>query len=168
MQFSLVDYFKVIMGLFLIFAVGLYQTYLSASLSQIKNQIMLCHVYGIQFRSFLIDIFWPQAKSNIYFLLSLIYLISTNEFAMIKASGAQLQTVGTLTEMYLNSYRMNQAYLLSAFSLMTWLIVIFILRSAVLLIENLDFEIDGFNLKIDRLDLSGHKVSAIMGRSGLG
>ncbi len=36
------------------------------------------------------------------------------------------------------------------------------------LIENLDFEIDGFNLKIDRLDLSGHKVSAIMGPSGSG
>ena len=36
------------------------------------------------------------------------------------------------------------------------------------IIENLDFEIDGFNLKIDRLDLSGHKVSAIMGPSGSG
>jgi len=127
-QFYLVDYFKVIIGFFLIFAVGLYQTYLSASLSQMKSQILLCHVYGIQFHRFLFDIFWPQAKFNIYFLLSLIYLISMNEFAMIKASGAQLQTVGTLTEMYLNSYRMNQAYLLSAFSLVTWLIVIFILR----------------------------------------
>ncbi len=51
-----------------------------------------------------------------------------NEFAFIKASGAQIQTVGTLTEMYLNSYRMNQAYLLSAFSLFTWIVMIFVLR----------------------------------------
>ena len=36
------------------------------------------------------------------------------------------------------------------------------------IIENLDFEIDGFRLKVNRLDLSAHKISAIMGPSGAG
>ncbi len=36
------------------------------------------------------------------------------------------------------------------------------------IIENLDFEIDGFRLQVNRLDLSAHKISAIMGPSGAG
>lgn len=36
------------------------------------------------------------------------------------------------------------------------------------LIENLNFEIDGFTLHVDKLDLSNHKVAAIMGPSGAG
>lgn len=37
-----------------------------------------------------------------------------------------------------------------------------------LIIENLNFEIDGFILNVKHLDLSGHKISAIMGPSGAG
>lgn len=127
-QFVVMDYLKVVLGLLFLFAVGLYQTYLATSVAKMRNQILLCHIYRIDFSEFITKIFWPQTRYNIYFLISLIYLISMNEFAFIKASGAQIQTVGTLTEMYLNSYRMNQAYLLSAFSLSTWLVMIFILR----------------------------------------
>lgn len=127
-QFIVMDYLKVVLGLLFLFAVGLYQTYLATSVTKMRNQILLCHIYKIDFLEFITRIFWPQARYNIYFLISLVYLISMNEFAFIKASGAQIQTVGTLTEMYLNSYRMNQAYLLSAFSLSTWLVMIFILR----------------------------------------
>lgn len=127
-QFVVMDYLKVVLGLFFLFAVGLYQTYLATSVGRLRNQILICHIYKINFSQFITNILWPQIRYNIYFLISLIYLISMNEFAFIKASGAQIQTVGTLTEMYLNSYRMNQAYLLSAFSLFTWLLVIFILR----------------------------------------
>lgn len=127
-QFVVMDYLKVILGLLFLFAVGLYQTYLATSVAKLQNQILLCHIYKINFSEFVTKIFWPQTRYNIYFLISLVYLISMNEFAFIKASGAQIQTVGTLTEMYLNSYRMNQAYLLSAFSLFTWIVMIFVLR----------------------------------------
>lgn len=127
-QFVVMDYLKVILGLLFLFAVGLYQTYLATSVAKLQNQILLCHIYKINFSEFVTKIFWPQTRYNIYFLISLVYLISMNEFAFIKASGAQIRTVGTLTEMYLNSYRMNQAYLLSAFSLFTWIVMIFVLR----------------------------------------
>ncbi len=127
-QLVVLDYLKVVLGLLFLFAVGLYQTYLATSVVKMRNQILICHIYKIDFLEFVAKIFWPQTRYNIYFLISLIYLISLNEFAFIKASGAQIQTVGTLTEMYLNSYRMNQAYLLSSFSLFTWLVMIFILR----------------------------------------
>lgn len=125
---NLLDYFKVSIGLLFIFSVGLYRLHLSAKLESLKSQMQLCQIYRIDFRTFLTDIFWPQAKNNIIFLISLIYLISVSEFALIKTSGVQIQTLGTLTELYLNSYRMNQAYIISFFNICSWALLYLVLR----------------------------------------
>jgi thiamine transport system permease protein len=122
------DYQKMIFGLVILFFAGLYQSYISAGQLKIESHILICRIYKIHFSDFLKDIFWKQSKKNILFLASLIYLISISEFALFKASGVQIQTVGTLTELYLNSYRMNQAYVISFFSLGTWCIFYFLLR----------------------------------------
>ncbi len=122
------DLFKITIGFFMLFSVGLYQAYLSAKIDSLANQMLLCRIYQIRYLTFVKDIFWPQAKNNILFLISLIYLISVSEFALVKAAGVQIQTVGTLTGLYLNSYRMDQAYLISFFSLLTWCLFYFCLR----------------------------------------
>ena len=122
------DLVKLSMGFFLLFAASLYQSYFATQVDSLRNQMLLAKIYNIRFFEFIKNIFWPQTKKNILFLLSLIYLISLSEFALVKAAGAQIQTVGTLTQQYLNSYRMDQAYVVSFFSLITWCCFYFSVR----------------------------------------
>ncbi len=116
------DFFKMSFGLFILFSVGLYQTYLSPQLSELKSQLIVCRIYNLDLKIVIKNMIWPQMQKNIIFVVSLLFLLSLTEFSLLKATGSQKQTVGTLTFQYLNSYRMDQAYVISFTCLISWLI----------------------------------------------
>ena len=126
-QFSF-DFLKINIGISILFFVGLYKIYLLPSVDQIRSQVIQCRIYNVRFYDFLIRIVWPQISSQIIFVISMLYLIAVSEFALMKAAGSQILTVGTLTESYLKSYRMDQAYVLSFFSLISWVIIYYTAR----------------------------------------
>jgi len=123
-----IDLLKVTLAFTVLYGVGLFRSYLSGTIDSLDAQILVVRCYGISFKCFMQKIAYPLLKKNYIFVMSLIFLISLSDFAVIKATGAQMTTFGTLIESYLGSYRMMHSYVFAALILVLWAIFYFILR----------------------------------------
>ncbi len=124
------DLLKVSLVFTLLYGVGLFRSYLSGVLDTLDAQVRVVRCYNISFVHFMQKIAYPLLKKNYFFVVSLIFLISLSDFAVIKATGAQLETFGTLIESYLGSYRMMHSYVFAGLILVLWAVFYFILRKA--------------------------------------
>jgi thiamine transport system permease protein len=122
------EMFRVNLGIALLFFAGVYKIYLAPVVDELGYQVINCRIYNVGVIEFVFCIAWPQIRQQVIFSISILYLLSVSEFALLKATGAQVVTLGTLTESYLNSYRMQQAYALSFFALLSWAVVYYIMR----------------------------------------
>ena len=92
-----------------------------------EKQMFVARSFGINYFEFLVKIFLPQVKNSLFYCSSLIFIFCVSEFALIKASGAEIKTLGTEMANYLSSYRIEGAFVISLLILVLWLLVTAIL-----------------------------------------
>lgn len=87
-----------------------------------ENQVKVARTFGIDFFSFVFKIYFPQIKRRLHFAFSFLFIFVISEFGLVKASGAEIKTLGTEMASYLWSYRMEGASIISFLILGLWLV----------------------------------------------
>jgi len=106
----------------IVYFVTLYKSVLEKPILQLKSQILVSQIYNLNFVYCLKVILLPQLKKVLFYLGSVLFLMTISEFAIIKVSGANLSTLGILMASYLSSYRLEGAFIISVVILLIWLI----------------------------------------------
>ena len=86
-----------------------------------ENQVKVARTFGVGYLTFIFNIYFPQIKKRLHYAISLMFIFSISEFGLVKASGAQVKTLGTEMASYLSSYRSEGAFVLSMIILAIWL-----------------------------------------------
>ncbi len=95
-----------------------------------ETQIKVARSFGIGFFVFVFKIYFPQIKKRLHFAMSLLFIFTISEFGLVKASGAEVKTLGTEMASYLGSYRIEGAFVISTVILSIWLITALISGAA--------------------------------------
>lgn len=114
------DLVKMVIALFTVYSFGLYFNFIAPQIDQLEKQIFAARSFNIDFLSFFRNIFWPQMFDKYFICLSVLLLIALTDFAVIKAVGAQTETLGTFIYNYLSSYRLQWAFVFVFFTLILW------------------------------------------------
>lgn len=98
-----------------------------SQLKLFEKQMLVARVFGISFFTFIFTIYFPQIKKRLHYAASLLFMFCISEFGLVKASGAEIKTLGTQMASYLSSYRIEGAFVLSLVILAVWMMNTFIL-----------------------------------------
>lgn len=86
-----------------------------------ETQVKVARSFGVGFFTFVFKIYFAQIKRRLHFALSLLFIYTISEFGLVKASGAEVKTLGTEMASYLGSYRVEGAFVISTVILAIWL-----------------------------------------------
>lgn len=86
-----------------------------------ENQVKVARSFGLGFLTFVFKIYFPQIIKRLHYAISLLFIFCISEFGLVKASGAEVKTLGTEMASYLASYRIEGAFLISMVILAIWL-----------------------------------------------
>lgn len=123
-QNALLNYIKLSYVFNVLFFVSLYKLSLETKLQALNSQKMLAKMYNVSFKDYVIVILLPQIKEHIYYLLTILSIMSLAEFAIIKISGTSIKTLGSVMASYLSSYRIEGAFVVSCIMIVLWLVLI--------------------------------------------
>ncbi|MFN3453339.1 MAG: ABC transporter permease subunit [Pseudobdellovibrio sp.] len=125
------DLFRDLVKVSVLFAlmsfVSLYKLFIQPKLDILQQQIFISNLYNVRYIDFFFKIFLPQIKQILFYVTSLTFIYCVSDFAFIKTSGANFQTLGVIMQSYLSSYRMEGAFIVSLVILSLWGIVTFFL-----------------------------------------
>jgi len=116
------NYFKLSYIFNVLFFVSLYKLSLESKLQALNSQKMLSKIYNISFKDFLLTVLLPQLREHIYYLVTILSIMSLSEFAIIKISGSSIKTLGSVMASYLSSYRIEGAFVVSCIMIFIWLV----------------------------------------------
>ncbi|MES2802848.1 MAG: hypothetical protein V4654_10175 [Bdellovibrionota bacterium] len=106
--------------------VGFMKFVFENQLQLFETQIKVARSFGLGFLSFVFTIYFPQIKKRIHYAISLLFIFCISEFGLVKASGAEVKTLGTVMASYLSSYRIEGAFVISTIILAIWLVAMVI------------------------------------------
>lgn len=95
-----------------------------------EKQVKVAQAFGIGYLNFVFRIYFPQIKKRLHYAISFLFIFSISEFGLVKASGAQIKTLGTEMAGYLSSYRSEGAFVISIIILSIWLVATLISGAA--------------------------------------
>lgn len=120
------DLFFDLIKLTLVFAVVVFVSFMKSTLEGqmqlFDRQIKVARSFGISFFNFLFQIYFPQIKKRLHYATSLLFIFGISEFGLVKASGAEVKTLGVQMASYLSSYRVEGAFVISLIILFVWII----------------------------------------------
>ncbi|MGZ3724919.1 MAG: hypothetical protein ACXWQQ_03935 [Pseudobdellovibrio sp.] len=99
----------------------LFKLYLQKPVENLQRQILVAKIFGIPKPVIVIDVIMRQISQPFSLWISVFSLWLISDFAISRAVGMQTQSLGLMSQSFLNSYRLPAAYLLSA------LILIFVI-----------------------------------------
>ncbi|OFZ31607.1 MAG: hypothetical protein A2622_03225 [Bdellovibrionales bacterium RIFCSPHIGHO2_01_FULL_40_29] len=114
------DYIKLPLAFLILFVPALFRFIFEDKLAQIKGQILAAKVHSISTTRIVFQIILHQFPNALLTSASLLLIWTLSDFAISRAAGAQVKTLGLLSVNFLNSYRLNSAYLLSFYILIFW------------------------------------------------
>lgn len=88
---------------------GMFFFYFENKLHQLNHQKLISRIYGVSFWNFFRTVFLSQNKKEIVLVCSLIFLTCLSDFVFLQSVGGGIDTLGTLLEAYLSSYRVQYA-----------------------------------------------------------
>ena len=129
-KITFLSYFSLLYCMAFIYFLSLYFSFFDPILKKMNNQFFTAQVYNIKYRSIFRTVIWPQIAEVYSWSLGLLGLISLMDFVYVYVSGATYQTLGTLFENYLTSYRMSYALVIALVAIFLWMGLYFLLRLA--------------------------------------
>lgn len=87
-----------------------------------ETQVKVAKSYSVGFFEFVFKIYFPQIKRRLHYAVSLLFIFTVSEFGLVKASGGEIKTLGTVMASYLSSYRSEGAFVISIVILAAWLV----------------------------------------------
>lgn len=121
------DLLKIIFAMSILFFPTLFKSFLEKPLEQLRSQIFVAEVYGISSLVVIFQIVLRQIFQPFLIWLSFLTVWFLSDFAIQKSLGTQTSTVGLLSENFLTSYRLSQAYLMSFYILILWFVILSLL-----------------------------------------
>lgn len=120
---------KLVLSASILFFITLFKVFLQKPIESLYRQIQVARIFGLSPFTIIVEIVVRQLKSQFLLWLFVISLWFLSDYAVSKAVGLQTQTLGTLSESFLTSYRMQFAFAMTFF--------IFILNSIFVLLLSL-------------------------------
>lgn len=122
------DYIKLMLAFcFLLFPV-LFKLYLQTPVESLRNQIQIAEVLGVSRTQIILQVILKQIYKDLSLWVSVVALWVVSDFAISKAVGLQMPTLGLLSHSFLSSYRLPVSYLLSAFTFIFVFIFLLMLK----------------------------------------
>jgi len=121
------DILKIVFAMSILFFPTLFKSFLEKPLEQLQSQILVAEVYGISLVVVIFQIVLRQIFQPFLIWISFLTVWFLSDFAIQKSLGTQTLTVGLLSENFLTSYRLSQAYLMSFYILTLWFFVLVML-----------------------------------------
>lgn len=116
------DFLKVALVFAVVSFVSFVKSIFENQFQLFEKQILVARSFGISFSKFLFTIYFPQIKKRLHYAVSLLFIFCISEFGLVKASGAQIKTLGTEMASYLSSYRIEGAFIISLVILGIWIV----------------------------------------------
>lgn len=117
------DFWKVALVFSVVGFVSFAKSVFENQIQLFEQQIRVARSFGLSFSKFLFTIYFPQIKKRLHYAVSLLFIFCISEFGLVKASGAEIKTLGTEMAMYLSSYRTEGAFVISLIILAVWIVV---------------------------------------------
>lgn len=127
-QGSFSDLFKIPVAFAILFFPALFKMFLQRNLEQLKSQIIAAKVFGISRRNIVQNIVLSQFRNPLFYGWVVLSIWCLSDFAISRALGTQSKTLGLMAETFLTSYRLEDAYIMSAVIMSVWLISTFVLQ----------------------------------------
>lgn len=116
------DFLKVALVFSVVGFVSFVKSNFENQMQLFEQQIRVARSFGLSFSKFLFTIYFPQIKRRLHFAVSLLFIFCISEFGLVKASGAEIKTLGTVMATYLSSYRTEGAFVISLVILAVWIV----------------------------------------------
>lgn len=119
---SVFDFLKVALVFSVVGFVSFLKSVFENQMQIFEQQIRVARSFGLRFFKFLFAIYFPQIKKRLHYAVSLLFIFCISEFGLVKASGAEIKTLGTEMASYLSSYRTEGAFVISLVILALWIV----------------------------------------------
>ncbi len=118
------DFFKLPFAMSILVFPVLFKSFLEKSILDLKEQVVTAKIFGISNLQIVLHIIFRQIQRNlgVWFLFLSIWFIC--DFAVSRALGTQIATLGLLSQSFLSSYRISLSYLMSLYILVVWSLVL--------------------------------------------
>ena len=114
------DLWKIPLAFNILFFPILFKIFFEKKITQMKSQIIAAKIFAIPKSKIIFKIILSQCRQVLFLSSSLLMIWSLSDFAISRALGTQIKTLGLLSENFLSSYRLDSAYLVSAYILVIW------------------------------------------------
>lgn len=104
------DLIKLVLAASILFFITLLKVFLQKPVESLRRQIQVAQIFGLKPATIIFEVILRQLKPQFliwFFVISLWFL---SDYAVSKAVGLQTLSLGTLSESFLTSYRMQLAY----------------------------------------------------------
>ncbi len=118
------DLFKVPIAMSILVFPVLFKSFLEKPIVDLKDQVITAQVFGISTDQIVIHILLRRIQKPILIWFSFLSIWFLSDFAVSRALGTQTETLGLMTQGFLSGYRLSYAYLLSAYILLVWAVVL--------------------------------------------
>lgn len=126
------DLTKLVLAASILFFITLLKVFLQKPVESLRRQIQVAQIFGLKPMTIVIEIVIRQLRPQFLLWLFVISLWFLSDYAVSKAVGLQTVSLGTLSESFLTSYRMQFAFAMTFF--------IFILNSVFVGLVSLCFK----------------------------
>lgn len=116
------DFLKLALVFCIVSFVALFKSMFENSMQLFNQQMKVARSFGLSFIKFTFLIYFPQIKKSLHYTASILFIMSISEYGLVKASGAEIKTLGTEMANYLSSYRIEGAFVMSLVILVLWLV----------------------------------------------
>lgn len=116
------DFWKVALVFSIVGFVSFVKSIFENQIQLFERQMKVARSFGLDFSKFLFLIYFPQIKKRLHYAVSLLFIFSVSEFGLVKASGAEIKTLGTEMAVYLSSYRTEGAFIISLVIFSVWFV----------------------------------------------
>lgn len=116
------DFWKVALVFSVVGFVSFMKSIFENQIQLFEQQMMVARSFGLSYFRFLFTVYFPQVKKSMHYAISLLFIFCISEFGLIKASGAEIKTLGTEMASYLSSYRIEGAFVISLIILAVWIV----------------------------------------------
>lgn len=124
----LVEIIKVSLAFLILYLSLLFKNFIEPFLDTIYHQMTTARIYNITYNVFFFKILVPQSKSTFRLVGALLSLMIFSDFAVIKSAGSQTLFLGTYLQVFLEGYRLEQAYGLSILILVFWFLFFILIQ----------------------------------------